>query len=250
MVAKSSVRFASINIEGHSHLETVVAFLNSFEPDIVCFQELIRDDVQFFESTLGMKGHFAPMLQYHTVVRNAESPFGLYGIGLFSKLPLANVHADIYYGDSTKDIPKFILGDETTTRRVLLGGTVSKNGELYTVATTHFTRTSDGSTSDKQRQDLKNLLAITEKHPELILCGDFNSPRGGEIFGILADKYTDNIPPEYQSSLDSRLHQLRDSKKLMVDGLFTTPQYDASNVKLSEGVSDHKAVTAVIRKVA
>jgi endonuclease/exonuclease/phosphatase family metal-dependent hydrolase len=93
---------------------------------------------------------------------------------------------------------------------------------------------------------MKNLLALLAKTPELILCGDFNAPRGGEIFKMLADKYKDNIPPEYDSSLDTELHRIGKIKKLMVDGLFTTSAYIVSDVKLSEGVSDHKAVTAII----
>ena len=36
---------------------------------------------------------------------------------------------------------------------------------------------------------------------------------------------------------------------LMVDGLFTTPKYIASNVKLEPGVSDHMAIVANIEKV-
>jgi hypothetical protein len=34
----------------------------------------------------------------------------------------------------------------------------------------------------------------------------------------------------------------------MVDGLFTTPAYEAQDVKLVDGVSDHMAVVAPITK--
>jgi hypothetical protein len=34
----------------------------------------------------------------------------------------------------------------------------------------------------------------------------------------------------------------------MVDGLFTTPVYQTSNVKLVDGVSDHMAIVAEIHK--
>jgi hypothetical protein len=35
----------------------------------------------------------------------------------------------------------------------------------------------------------------------------------------------------------------------MVDGLFTTSKYNATNVKLVDGVSDHMAIVANIEKI-
>lgn len=243
------IRFASINIEGDMHRERVVSFLGDFKPDVVCFQELIESSVPFFERALGMKGYFVPVTVHNVRPFDSESPIGIYGVGLFSNNLVSDVKID-YYSGGIGNIPRFVRGHEgSTIWRALLRGTVSKNDERYTVAVTHFTWTSDGSTSDKQREDLKNLLAITEKSPDIILCGDFNAPRGEEIFGILAKKYKDNIPVEYVSSLDTELHRIGKVKQLMVDGLFTTPHYKVSEVKLSEGVSDHMAVTALISKI-
>ncbi len=251
MGSKNILRFASINIQGDTNLERVVAFIREYKPDVVCFQELMQTSLEFFESALQMRGYFVPMTKYYAVFTDHQSPVVPFGVGIFSNLDFSNVRSDYYYG-GVGDMPLLTINDgvtdETTNWRVLLRATITKNGDSYTIATTHFTRTGDGSTSDKQRVDLKNLLAITEKCPELILCGDFNAPRGGEIFGALASTYKDNIPPEYLSSLDTELHRIGKLKKLMVDGLFTTPQYEASEVKLSSGVSDHMAVTALISK--
>lgn len=243
------IRLASINIEGDMHRERVISFLSDFKPDVVCFQELIESSVPFFEQALGMKGYFVPVTVHNIRPFDSESPIGTYGVGLFSNNLVSDIKID-YYSGVIGNIPRFVRGHGGSTMwRALLRGTVNKDDERYTVAVTHFTWTFDGSTSDKQREDLNNLLAITEKCPELILCGDFNAPRGGEIFGILAKKYKDNIPVEYVSSLDTELHRIGKIKQLMVDGLFTTPHYKVSEVKLSEGVSDHMAVTALISKV-
>ena len=171
------------------------------------------------------------------------------GLGFYSNLPISNLRQEYYY-QPMKELPTLIIGDEETVWRGIIEATVEKNGDSYTIATTHFTRTPDGSTSDKQRVDLKNLFKLLMKNSELILCGDFNAPRGGEIFGALSKIYTDNIPPQYESSLDPKLHRIGETKKLMVDGLFTTHQYSATEVKLAEGISDHKAITAVIEKIA
>ncbi len=35
----------------------------------------------------------------------------------------------------------------------------------------------------------------------------------------------------------------------MVDGLFSTPDYAVSEARLHQGVSDHCAITAVVRKL-
>lgn len=192
------------------------------------------------------------MTKSHAIPGDTKLPVVVWGIGIFSRLPFTDVTSDYYY-KASDSLPMFTfkdgIMDETKIWRGLLRVTVEKDESFYTIATTHFTRTPDGSTSDKQREDLKNLLAITKKCPELILCGDFNAPRGGEIFGILADMYTDSIPPEYLSSLDPKLHQLRGSKPLMVDGLFTTSEYRATDVKLTVGVSDHMAITALVSRV-
>ncbi len=237
-----TLRFASINIEGDKNLDKVLAFLKNFGPDVVCFQELWEPRVEFFEKALGMKGIFLPMSK-----DNRENQNVLFGVGLYSALPVRNVRSEYYYGGEGS-MPTFKAGNEKTIWRGILEATVEKEGESFTVATTHFTRTPDGSTSDKQREDLKKLLGIFQNTPELILCGDFNAPRGGEIFTALSTRFKDNIPPSYESSLDPKLHRAG-HLKLMVDGLFTTPQYLITDAKLSESVSDHMAVTALISKV-
>lgn len=243
---KKSIKFASINIQGDKHLDTVLSFLKGYSPDVVCFQELSEKRVEFFEKELDMKGVFTSMTRKRYDDFGDPMPPGTpIGIGIFSKFPITQTSVEYYYGDQSV-LPTLVLGDETTIRRPLLRASFEKEREMYTVATTHFTRTADGSTSDKQRVDMKNLLAILSKLPEVILCGDFNAPRGLEIFGVLSDKYKDNIPAQYVSSLDPNLHKLRGSKSLMVDGLFTTPGYLATEVKLTQGVSDHLAVTSVI----
>jgi hypothetical protein len=47
------------------------------------------------------------------------------------------------------------------------------------------------------------------------------------------------------TSIDPKLHRAG-ALQLMVDGLFTTPGYEASDVMLHTGVSDHCAITARI----
>lgn len=246
MNSEKLLRLASINIEGDRHLDAVISFLKEFKPDVVCFQEVIDSRVSYFEEKLQMKGLFLPMVKDHVDVKDLNSPIGVYGVGLFTALNVLNSRTE-YYFKPEGEVLMNDSGNEMVVRRGFIEATVLKNGENFTIATTHFTRTPDGSTSDKQRDDLKNMLGFFKANQELILCGDFNAPRGEEIFGNLAKIYTDNIPLQYDSSLDSKLHRVG-HLKLMVDVLFTSDHYSTSEVSLSEGVSDHKAISALILK--
>ena len=122
--------------------------------------------------------------------------------------------------------------------------TVAVGDNRFTIGTTHFPWTPDGSASDHQRQACDQLLAVLG-HRELLLCGDFNAPRGGEIFTRLAIHWHDNIPANYTTSIDPKLHSAG-PLQLMVDGVFSTPCYQIRDVVLHQGVSDHCAITAKV----
>ncbi len=197
-----------------------------------------------------MKSFFAPMDSRHKTLGNPSSSLVNSGVGIFTALPVTNIFEQYYVG-ARDAIPLFYKDSKrgiVHTNKTLLSISVSFEGSSYIFATTHFTWTPDGGVTEEQRIHLKKLFAILDAMPEVVLAGDFNAPRGQEIFGVLARKYKDNIPPEYESSLDPKFHRAGQITKLMVDGLFSTPQYEVTDVKLSEGVSDHMAVTAFVSK--
>ncbi|MDO8590753.1 MAG: hypothetical protein Q7R65_02105 [bacterium] len=243
------IRFASINIEHNAHYDQVIPFLKNFQPDVICLQELLECDIALFERELGMKCVFAPMALTPKVKDDISAPMARSGIGILtaSTILASNAH---YYVGSQDDIPVFYKDPKTgiiTVNKVLLSVAISHNGMPYTFANTHFTWTEGGHTTDEQRAHLKKLFAILDTMPEFVLSGDFNAPRGREIFSTLAARYKDNIPAHYKTSIDKNLHRAGDLQ-LMVDGLFSTPQYEITDVKLTDGVSDHMAVTALISK--
>ena len=131
---------------------------------------------------------------------------------------------------------------------MVVHATVCKGDDKFTVGTTHFTWTGDGKVDGQQRVDLERMFEILDNIPEIVLCGDFNAPRGGEIFNSLSERFTDYIPKHYTTSIDGNLHYAGDLK-VMVDGLFSTPHYTARNTKLVCGVSDHCAVVSEILRV-
>ena len=152
-----------------------------------------------------------------------------------------------YAGPETPDV--YDKSSTTTlrqTRRYLLQVCeVEFNRQTYRFANTHFTWSRDGQADEYQRQDVQKMLGYLEAYPSFVLSGDLNAPRGRDIFSTISDRYKDNIPKQYETSLDKDLHRCG-YLPYMVDGLFSTPDYKIHDVELVFGVSDHAAVRAIV----
>ncbi len=250
----TSIRICHLNIERSKHLEQIVPFLTAGQFDVVCMQELVEADIPHLEVAIGGTCFFVPMGHRGGVVD---------GIGIFSKLPMVNTVAQ-RYGGSQEMLPEFVPGpfleidgpayrkaQHDLVRFSLALCEVQKDGKVFRIATTHFPVTVKGQTTDYQREDMHTLLGLLEAHGELVVTGDFNAPRGGEIFSLLAGQYKDNVPLQYKTSLDSGLHRGAKTDPariaaLMVDGIFSTGSYVVSDVQMHQGLSDHCALTATV----
>jgi len=241
------LKFVSLNCEGNKHFDRILPFIQSFQPDVVCFQEVFEVDFEKFKNEFRMDGIFVPMVNLNEINRYNLAPRGRFGLMILTNHPFEDVNYT-YYKGSGNDIPNFVDGEPNSVNRALVTMRVEKDGLTYTVSTTHFTWSSVGQTTPEQARDFEELSQILYKIPEIILCGDFNAPRGKEIFTRLSQKYTDNIPADVASSLDPELHRAGENL-LMVDGLFTSPAYKVEKCKIVCGVSDHCAVTATIAKI-
>ncbi|MBY0110713.1 endonuclease/exonuclease/phosphatase family protein [Patescibacteria group bacterium] len=253
-----ALSLVSINIEGGLHLEKVQAFIEEAQPDVLCIQELLKSDIPLLEELMGGKCFYAPMMVLPAGTRIApKGETVVMGVGIITRLPRSRevVH---YYHRSAEDMPVFIDGSPEEKRKtqhcVLAVSEVMYEGALYRIGTTHFTWTPRGNADEYQRTDIRALLSLLKKESPVIVCGDFNAPRGGEIFSLLAREYKDNIPVHYKTSLDISVHRAGETdgenlSKLMVDGLFTSPEYEARDVSLRLGVSDHAAIVAMLEKV-
>lgn len=242
-MAASPLKLISINIEGHKHLDLVLPFLRRQEPDVVCLQEVYQPDFHGIAEALGMHGHFAPMTLIQ--LNKKTGPRLPWGVALLTHQPFRDMRERYYFGNR-ESVP--INSDNADTiYKVLVSCVIKKDGADYCVGTTHFTWTPDGMPNANQRRDMPNFLAAAGERPEIIFCGDLNAPRGREMFAVVAAHYKDNIPPEYDSSIDGSIH--RDGAlQVMVDGLFSTPHYRTENVMLIPGISDHCAITAEVFK--
>ncbi len=237
-----SLSVLQLNVERAKHLATVVPFLKERMPEVVCLQELQEKDIPLFEGVLEAKCHFVPM-----ALHPAEGDPSVMGAGIFSRFPVKNLKIEYYYGEG-KNFSMFVPYTTEGFHRAFVYCDVEKEGTIFRIGTTHFTWSSDGEASELQRTDLKLLLPILEKAGEIVFMGDFNAPRGKEIFDEIAGVYKDNVPLKYIDSLDDDLHRRRDLK-LMVDGLFSTPGYIVSDVEMICGLSDHCALVGNISKV-
>ena len=247
-----TLKLVSINIERSKHLDLAEAFLEKEMPDVTCVQELMQDNVERISNALGnVESFYVPMAMH-----SDQTVFPI-GVGIFSRVSVRSTGAHYYVGDANdvRDVRQAERSTYNNFNRMIARMDVEKDGTTYRIGTTHFTWTPDGSADDIQRRDVQSMLKELSNLGEIVLCGDFNAPRGGEIFAQIEARYKDNIPLEYKTSLDVNLHRSGKTKAheladKMVDGIFSTPTYAVSNVELISGVSDHCAIVATVTKIA
>ncbi len=240
------MKLISLNIEGSNHLDHVIPYIQKESPDVVCLQEVNDHDVTKLKNEWHMEGLYVPTM--HIDVDNEEGGSHLtigaqYGVAIFSKLSDINFKT-IYYVGSSERIPKFNR-DPNSTNRVLLMAQIHHKNHTYHIITTHFTWTPNGQSTPLQHQELTQMMEKLKHIDDFVLCGDFNAPRGGDVWEKIAKKYQDNIPAHITTTLDPSLHRVKNLVRL-VDGLFTTPGYHVTNVRVIDGVSDHMAIVADI----
>lgn len=245
------LKLLTLNIEGHKHLDTILPFLVTESPDVACFQEIFEADIPAFEEKLGFKLHFFPMVTITQPHKHGQAPLGNWGVAWGTRFEHTPVEAYYYAGSSqvpeNYDLP-------TDVSRVFAWATVTvpaKNefevDQRVTIGTTHFTWSPKGETTDVQRTDFAELAKQLDLMEDLVLCGDFNAPRGRESFTWFSDRLIDHLPADVATTIDGNLHYAGDIQ-VVVDTIFSTQQYAVSQVRVVSGVSDHMAVTGHVSR--
>lgn len=243
-----SVKLLSLNIEGDNHIGKIISLVQNQKSEVVCFNEAYEVDVAGFKHAFSMDAFFMPSEVVEEPNDFRLSPKGKIGTLILSKFPIVSTHVDCYHGDLSI-LPKLTNETGDCANRMLVWVDVEIQGKLWTFVVTHFSITKKAQVTPLQRENLRKMLSFLSMRKEFVLCGDFNSPRGKEIFDTLANKFTDNIPPEVDTTLDANIHRAgRQIPKLVVDGLFTTRAYHASSVRVLPGFSDHCAIVADIER--
>lgn len=250
-----ALSLVSLNVEQDKHFDLIIPFLQKRMPDVFCAQEMYEHDVPRIAEALGSASHaFAPMMHFLE-----SSSSGVMGTALFSRAPIRKTDT-LYYKGDPNTLPEVHWDKEETWNNKnlnVLFADVEKDSAVFRIGVTHFTWSMAGEATNLQREDLTGLLTALDGLGECVFCGDLNAPRGGEIFGTIAERYHDNIPANYIWSVDVDMHRAgratleRHAREagyagFMVDALFTTPGYAAFDVQFVSGVSDHMAVVANI----
>lgn len=238
------LKLITVNIEADLHLDLVLPYLEQEKADVVCLQEVFRQDLPLFEQATGGTAHFFPMVKLNKLYNNRYPGRGEWGVALLSHLEHGPVKTQ-YYKGSADQLPEDPT-HPTDDNRGLIWSEFFKDSIAYRVATTHFTWSANAETTKEQRRDFQNLAKILDTHPDWVLCGDFNAPRGTESFSWFDARLTDNVPADVQTTLDHQLHKAG-ALNLVVDNVFTTPQYRVlDQLQVVSGVSDHCALLAQI----
>jgi endonuclease/exonuclease/phosphatase family metal-dependent hydrolase len=245
------MKLVSLNIEGNKHYERIFPFFKKENPDVLCLQEVLEDDMSFLGEKLeGMKGIFYPFSYTTSKHPSYESMYGKkFGVAIFTREEPVSSGYFYYWGKeeySSVPFEDFLQDKNKYENHVLAWVTFSPpNGATYKVITAHFPVTERGESTEHQLDVLGACMLKLKELGDFALCGDFNAPRGNKTFEILAKEYKDNIPHSYMTSLDQNLHRIP-GLQFMVDGLFTTEKVRAENVALCDGVSDHMAIVATL----
>lgn len=242
-----SIKLVSLNIEGQKHIDKVREFLEREKPDIVCLMEVFEDTLDTvtkgFEYSEFAPGYLAD--QDEELVIAGER---VWGEVMMSHYPLQHVEK-VYLGDHNKsNLPKKENDNHTP---VLIVADIEHANTTYRVATVHGTWTKGGLVTERQIKEMSKLIQ-TLKGQELVICGDFNVPRGNEVYELLSKVWTDNIPSTITTTIDPHLHYANKEQvgrlSLVVDYIFSTPSYRVSEVRVESGISDHCGLVATIQK--
>ncbi|CAN5200242.1 hypothetical protein BH11PAT1_BH11PAT1_2160 [soil metagenome] len=241
---ETALKLISLNIEGDNHLNRIIPFFKKEKPDVICLQEVFAVDLPLITEALQMQAIFSPMQSItkdfpeHRLMGKGEQ-----GLAILSDLPLQDVAYDYYVG--TRDEIPETTGEPNAANRIFLSTCIAKHNQKFQIGTTHFTWSLHGETTPLQKRDMEKLFTILKKKGEIVFCGDFNAPRGREMWKTMATVYTDNIPSDVTTSMDPDLHKVKNLPYL-VDGMFSTDSYKVSDVRVVSGVSDHQAIVGYV----
>jgi endonuclease/exonuclease/phosphatase family metal-dependent hydrolase len=235
------LKLLTLNIEGDRHLDEVHAALAEHLPDIVCLQEALEENC----ARLASSGGYAVKFSLSARLPKSTGEQRNWGVAVLSRVPVRR-QIEICYGD---DPNIRVHRQPNDARRVLVVTELDHQGQPYRIATTHFTWSPDGHINELQRTEFAHLRGVLADYPDYVLCGDFNAPRGREMFGKFVAELglIDHLPAFVTSTIDGRFHRAG-ALELVVDTIFSTPEYRVAQTRVLEGISDHKGILALVER--
>jgi endonuclease/exonuclease/phosphatase family metal-dependent hydrolase len=238
-----AIKLLTLNIEGDRHLSRIHAAITAHLPDIACLQEVFEADCPYLAS-MGYDIRYA--VSARVAGAPGRSPERNWGVAVLSRLPVRRQTTTYYAEDSRIQV----IQAPNDARRVLVVTELEHLGQPYRIATTHFTWSPDGHINDHQKADFSRLEQVLSRYSDYVLCGDFNAPRGREMFARFTDglNLCDHLPASVTTTLDARFHRAG-ALDLVVDTIFSTQEYRVTGVQVLEGISDHKGILAVVERM-
>lgn len=227
-------KLIDLNIELDQNIKRIEPFLFKNKPDFFCAQEISLKTFNKWKDKYFLDGFFVQM------VSGDSLPYGEWGLAIFSNYHISRVES-VIYDDFAEDYVEFKDTRSERPLSILLTVGFKELGDVR-ISTTHFTWSANAKANNQQRKNIDNLIGLLDNYEDIILCGDFNAPRGGEIFDKLSTKIIDNIPTGWHTTIDPSLHQAG-KLDILVDGIFSKGKVQISDVKQVFGVSDHSAIT-------
>jgi endonuclease/exonuclease/phosphatase family metal-dependent hydrolase len=236
-----SIKLLTLNIEADRHLERVEAVIAEHLPDIVCLQEVLEPDCARLAAAGSYDMKFS--ISAHRPSWRGGQPD--WGVAVMCRVPV-RAQSQHYYSEDSRIR---LLREPNDARRVVVMTELEHQGRPYRIATTHFTWSPDGHIIETQQADFARLHAVLSAYPDYVLCGDFNAPRGREMFGKFVDELglIDHLPASVTSTLDPLFHRVG-TLELAVDTIFATPEYRVTETRVLDGISDHKGILARIER--
>lgn len=263
-----NLKIMSLNA-GRMLQERTRAFLQDLatdesRPDILCLQDFPFRDMVLLERWPHIA--FAPMTNH--LINGMRA---VVGIVIASRYLMPSITHHTTWGDGTlKDLQGINdqnqrhLGAksdtlvEATEDRVAICATVVKDNIRYNIATTHGMWARNSVTNDVQRKCMKrtrdSLNAEAVHRHGLVLAGDMNFGRGGEIYSMFTNVFRDCVPPEVDNTLDPKHPIVKKGIRVVSDYVMTHDDgifpgvYDVTDVRLHSGASDHCALSATVSK--
>ena len=248
------LRLHSLNIDKRNNLGRVLEHYRKIAeisglPDVLCVQEVMEIDLELFAPYFA-EYFYEPMTRDKRLVGPSLSV----GVAMFLRGSVRSKHRAVYYyhdpfqGQSVQDHDiESVESRRQSERRLVLSAGVEKDGVRFNISTTHFTWVPDGKSDDYQRRDVERMISMLQDEGEIVLCGDFNAPRGGEIQKRIEEVYRDNVPEHWISTIDPHLHRIR-GLKAVVDGVFSSPSFQVTYMRCRYGISDHGLISCKVTK--
>lgn len=262
--SKTSLKIASINagmlLDRRTRLFFEKMANGNSSPDVLLVQEFLFRDLPLLERW----PHIAYSVQTNNMVSGERA---IVGDLIASRYIITDTSYRITHNDGIlRDVrgtdsfggrylrAKSDRQIEATENRSLVSVSIIKNDITYRIATTHAMWSRGGVPSRIQRANTRQLIKSLKEersaYGSLVLAGDMNFNRGGEMYQMFAKEgFNDCVPSEVKTTLDPDHHLSHKGINVVSDYIFTIGNgYQVYDIRLKSGVSDHVGIFATILK--